>query len=286
MSAALLFLLFQSSAWTIAPSPVTVGDTVYLTRQFDTTPDVWARLRPLEATLELEPLVPPRWMFAEGELTVTYTIALFESGRRSIALPDIELVHADGQLETILGDTAWVEVVTLLPGGDTMVPPMPSQGPLVRQRTTSLPLVALLTAMVVGLIGWVVLRRRRGARPSIGEPEEPDEGPPIDVWVASGESRAVAAVMASRLRDVIAARIPEAGRHLHTEECIRAVLEADSGELARQVADALRALERARFSPAAPGDVLEVVDQAEAVIAALETAPGESTPSASTPAES
>jgi hypothetical protein len=56
------------------------------------------------------------------------------------------------------------------------------------------------------------------------------------------------------------------------------VLDADSGEMDRQVADTLRALERARFSPAAPGDVLEVVDQAESVIAALEAAPSEADP--------
>ncbi len=281
MNAALLILLLQSSAWTISPIPVTVGDTVYVTRRFDTTPDVWARLRPLQATLAMEPLVPPRWMYSEGELTVSYAIAMFESGRRSVAIPDIELVHADGRVQTIVGDTAWIEVVTVLPGGDSAVAPMPSQGPLVRRRTTPLPLVGLLTAMAAGIIVWALRRHRRGTRPSIEEPEEPAAGPPIDVWVASGESRAVAAVMAHRLRDAIAERIPQAGKHLHTEECIRAVLELDSGDVARQVAEALRALERARFSPAAPGDVLEVVDQAEAVITTLETAPSEAAPAES-----
>ncbi len=136
----------------------------------------------------------------------------------------------------------------------------------------------LLAALAVGLALWVFYRSRSGGRPSLQGRAEPSEGPPIDVWVASGESRAVAAVMARRLRDVIADRIPEAERHLHTEDCIRKVLDADSGEMARQVADTLRALERARFSPAAPGDVLEVVDQAESIIAALEAAPSEADP--------
>ena len=275
MNATLLFLLLQSSAWTISPSPVTVGDTVYLTRRFDTTPDVWARLRPLDPTAVMEPLIPPRWRYAEGELTVTYAIALFASGRRNIAIPDIELVHADGHVQTIVGDTAWVDVETVLPGGDSAFAPRPSQGPLVRRRTTGLPLAVLLATTVLVLAVWVLFRRRRSRRPAIEEQGEPPPGPPIDVWVASGESRAVATVMANRLRDVIADRIPEAGRHLHTEECIRTVLELGSGEMAGQVAEALRALERARFSPAAPADVLEVVDQAEAVIAALEVAPDE-----------
>ncbi len=125
MNATLLLLLLQSSAWTISPSAVTVGDTVYLTRRFETTPDVWARLHPLEATVGMEPLIPPRWRYAEGELTVTYAIALFASGRRSIALPDIELVHADGGVQTIVGDTARINVVTVLPAGDSALAPRP-----------------------------------------------------------------------------------------------------------------------------------------------------------------
>ncbi|MDH5550181.1 MAG: hypothetical protein OEZ42_09775, partial [Gemmatimonadota bacterium] len=96
--------------------------------------------------------------------------------------------------------------------------------------------------------------------------------PAIDAWVAAGESRAVAAVVANRLRDALARLIPEAARHLHAGECIRVVEERSLGEVGRELADVIRALERARFSPAAPADVLEVVDDAERVLRALQSA--------------
>jgi hypothetical protein len=219
----------------------------------------------------MEPLVPPQWTYAEGELVVTYTIALFDTGRHAVALPDIGLIDAEGRLRTVLGDTAWIDVVSVLPAQDSALAPMPSRAPFARRRTSVLPLVSLLGVTVLVVSVWALLRHRRGPQPELDDPEPPVAGPPIDVWVASGESRAVATVMANRLRDAIAERIPEAGRHLHTEACIRTVLAAEDASLAREVADVLRALERARFSPAAPGDVLEVVDQADAVLATLRT---------------
>ena len=276
MSIALLLLAAQASAWTISPRVVTIGDTIQVTRRFATTPDVWVRLRSLEPTFELEPLAPPRWAHSEGELTIVYTVAAFTPGRHAVAMPDIEFVHAGGELQIVVGDTAWIEIESVLPSGDSTVTPMPSQAPVARHRTTTTPLAGLVATFLLSTAAWVAVRRRRGRRPRFEEPDESVPGSPIDIWVASGESRAVAAVMADRLRDVIAERIPGAGRHLHTEECIEAVLESDHGDVGRQVAEVLRALERARFSPAAPGDVLEVVDLAEAAIAMLETPLGKS----------
>jgi hypothetical protein len=97
--------------------------------------------------------------------------------------------------------------------------------------------------------------------------------PPIDVWVATGESRAVAATVSSHFRQRLAERVPEAGSHLDTDECIQAVLASEIGDQAREIAGILRALERARFSPAAPGDVLDIVDQTEALLDRLGAVP-------------
>ncbi len=276
MSVTLLLLAAQTSAWTISPSVVTIGDTIQITRRFTTTPDVWVRLHPLESTLELEPLVLPRWAHSEGELTIVYSIAMFTPGRHGVPMPDIEIVHADGQLEIVVGDTAWIEVESVLPAEDPGVVPRPSQPPVARHRTSTMPLAGLLAAFLLTTGAWFTVRRRRGRRPRLEEADESVAGPPIDIWVASGESRAVAAVVADRLRNAIARRVPQASRHLHTEECIEAVLESERGDLGKQIAEVLRALERARFSPAAPADVLEVVDLAEAAITMLEAPRGES----------
>jgi hypothetical protein len=273
----LLLLLFQSpSSWTVAPLGVTVGDTIRLTRRVGATPDVRARLQPLGQAGALEALAPPQWFYSEGDLSILYVVSLFEPGRHDIPMPDVELVYADGRAETLAGDTAWIEVLSLLPSEDSAVAPMPSRGPIARPPTSLLPALALVAAALLGTLIWALIRWRPVRRPTPQRANSVRADPPIERWVAAGEPRAVAAVAADRLRRAIAEWLPEAGRHLHTEECIRIVLAQRQGDVGRQVADVLRTLERARFSPAASADVLDVVDSAEAVIAALASAPVES----------
>ncbi len=264
-------LLFQVSTWAVAPTGATVGDTVFLTREITATPDVRARLQPLERSAVLEPLASPRWSFTEGSLTVVYAVALFEPGRQVIALPAIELIYADGRAVTVTGDSAWVDIVSVLPAADTTLQPKPSQGPIGRARRDPLPAMLLVLGALSVLAAWGMLRRRRrGPRPTI-ESDIVVASPPLDLWVAAGESRAVATATADRLREQLALRIPHAERYLHTEECIAVLLQGDLGTTGTQLATVLRALERARFSPAAPGDVLEVVDEAERLITVLRT---------------
>jgi len=270
----LLVLLVQApSSWTVAPLGATVGDTVRLTRRVEATPDVRARLQPLGQAGALEPLAPPQWFYSEGELAILYVVSLFEPGRHGIPMPDVELVYADGRAETLAGDTAWIDVLSVLPSGDSAVAPVPSRGPIARRPTSPVPVVALVAAALLGTLLWALVRWRPVRRPTPPRVEGVRADPPIEQWVAAGEPRAVAAVAADRLRRAIAEWLPEASRHLHTEECIRVVLAKRQGDVGRQVADVLRTLERARFSPAASADVLDVVDSAEAVIAALAAAP-------------
>ena len=274
---ALLLLLFQApSSWTVTPLGATVGDTIRLTRRVAATPDVRARLLPLGQAGALEPLSPPQWFYSEGDLSILYVVSLFEPGRHGIPMPDVELVYADGRAETLAGDTAWIDVLSLLPSEDSAVAPMPSRGPIARPPTSLGPVVALVAAALLGTIIWALIRWRPVRRPTPRRLASVVADPPIEQWVAAGEPRAVAAVAADRLRRAIAEWLPEAGRHLHTEECIRVVLVQRQGDVGRQVADVLRALERARFSPAASADVLDVVDSAETVIGALAAAPIES----------
>lgn len=267
----LLLVAVQASTWTVAPAQPTVGDTVAIRRRVSVTAGTGARVIPLESNRLLTPLAPPRWSVAEGTLEVVYVVALFEVGRHAITMPDVELIDADGRREVVLGGSAVVDVTSVLADPET-AEPRPSLGPLAQHPTSPIPVVIAVLIVLAGLSLWVGVRRRTSPRPGPLGVEGADVAPPLDAWVAGGESRAVASVVASRLRDALARLIPEAGRHLHAGECIRVIEERSLGEVGRELTDVIRALERARFSPAAPADVLEVVDNAERVLRALESA--------------
>ena len=266
-----LLLVIQASAWTVMPTQPTVGDTVVISRRVSVAAGTGAQVPPLESSALLTPLAPPRWSVSEGSLEVAYTVALFESGRHTISMPDVVLVDAAGRRQVLGSGTVVVDVASVLVEPET-AEPRPSLGPLAHTRVTLIPLIASVLIVLAALIMWGGVRRRTNARPLPFGVEGETVAPAIDAWVAAGESRAVAAVVANRLRDALARLIPEAGRHLHAGECIRVVEERSLGEVGRELADVIRALERARFSPAAPADVLEVVDDAERVLRALQSA--------------
>lgn len=267
----ILLLAFQTSAWTVAPIQPTVGDTVIISRRVSVAAGTGAQVPLLESSTFLTPLAPPRWSVSEGTLEVAYTVALFETGPHTVIMPDVELVDRAGRREILAGGRVVIDVASVLVDPET-AEPRPSLGPLAQAPVTPVPVIALVLSVIAALVLWVGARRRTDPRPSPLGVEGEVVGPPIDAWVAAGESRAVAAVVAHRLRETLARLVPEAGRHLHAGECIRVVEAQDLGEVGRELADVIRALERARFSPAAPADVLEVVDDAERVLQGLATA--------------
>jgi hypothetical protein len=255
--------VLQLSTWVVSPVYVTVGDTVRLVRRISAAPDVQARLRPLSSTPALEPLTQPRAAYAEGDLTMLYSVALFEPGRHAIAMPAAELLYPDGRVETIPGDTAWIEVTSVIPAQDTLPTPRAAAEPLVRNPSRVIPLLVLFGLVLGAAAAWGVARRRTRPRPGPDGVDVELAEPPIERWVTAGESRAVAAVTADRLREHIAQLIPRAGRHLDTEECLRVLNDEVPEWPLRETGDVLRALERARFAPAVPSDVVEVVEQAD-----------------------
>jgi hypothetical protein len=255
--------VLQMSTWVVSPVYVTVGDTVRLVRRVNAAPDVQARLRPLSATPALEPLTRPRAAYAEGDLTMLYTVALFEPGGHAIAMPPAELLHPDGRVETIPGDTAWIEVASVIPAEDTLPMPRAAADPLVRNPSGVIPLLVLFGFVLGAAAAWGVARRRTRPRPGPGDVEIEPAEPPIERWATAGESRAVAAVTADRLRQHIAQLIPRAGRHLDTEECLHVLNDEVPEWPLRETGEVLRALERARFAPAVPSDVVDVVEQAD-----------------------
>ncbi|MFQ6045617.1 MAG: hypothetical protein ACE5PT_04560 [Gemmatimonadales bacterium] len=269
-------LLAQSMDWVAVPETVAVGDTVLLLRDIAVAPNVEWQVRALEASRTVEPLTDPLARYAESRLTVAYRVAAFAPGRIPVVMPDLEVVHPDGDIEVIVGDTAWVQVRSVLPAADSLLEPMPALDPIERRRRTTSPLAMLAGTVLLLVVTWGWLRKRARSRTQPDEWEEEETmSPPLDTWVAAGELRAVATVATDRLRSHLARAVPGAGRHLATEEVL-ALLERQRPEWPlREVGGVLRALERARFAPAIKDDLLSLVDQARSLedrLVELETA--------------
>ncbi len=269
IAAALVLALAQASVWSVWPPSVTVGDTVRITRRIAAEPGVRSHVKPLLSSAAFEPLTDPVVGFSEGAVVVRYTLAVFEPRRLAVAMPEIELVHPDGVIERVSGDTAWVTVLSVLPDQDTLPPPRPSLGPVPRQPKRPEVIAFLVIAVTAGTALWGVMRRRTQPRPTwssrISEPTEV----PLLKWIESGESRAVVAAVADGLRRCIESTLPEAGKQLSTDECV-AVLQSQRPEWpVRQIDHVLRSLDRARFAAAVPSDVIELARRADALTESL-----------------
>jgi len=260
------------ATWAAAPASVTVGDTVSLTRVLPASPRVRARPQPLPSTPVVEPLADPVVELRGDVLVLRYAVAVFEPGEQRIAMPQVELLYPDGNTETVLGDTAVVRVRWVLPAGDSLPPPRPSLAPLPRPRRSAAPVVVLLSLVVAGAGAWALARTRVEPRPGLPA-EGPDERAageaPLRAWVDAGELRAAATALASQLRQAIAGWEPAAEAGLPTEALLAVLRLRCPGWPLAELEDGLRALERARFAPAVPHDVLALADQVGQLIERL-----------------
>jgi len=267
---AALLAALQAGTWTVSPVAPSVGDTVVIWRAFPGATSV--RVRPLAGTATIEPLADPSSLPARGGVVVRYAVAAFAPGAHALAMPDLDVLHPDGVAETVPGDTARVTVVSVLPPGDSLPAPQPSLGPLPRAAPRLLPLGLLIAAALGSGVTWLSLRRRRGARPGRVPPVEKRSPAPIARWMAAGEARAVAAVAAERLRRAIARVEPRAHAALDDVECLALLGELRPAWPLDELRETLSGLERARYAPAIPADVLAVAEQAEEMATALERA--------------
>ena len=272
MSPIALFLLLQTAGWTVAPATIAVGDTVWLSRTVGASANVTVRLEPLEPSAAVQPLAPPRWSYAEGTVSITYVLAVFEPGQQTVPIPAVELALPGGRTEVLPAASVTVDVRSVLPAPGARVEPKASRAPVPREPRTWLPVIVLPGATLLLTIAAARFVRRREPRPA--PPGLPGEEPPVPIeeWIAAGESRAVATVVALRLRQIVAETAPRADAPADAEGCARLLEVSDGGKAARDLAGVLRALERARFSPAAPADVHEVVDEAERAVHAYRAA--------------
>lgn len=268
-----LLALAQVATWSVTPDAPTVGDTIWLVRRASAPAGVQARLRPLHAGAVIEPLAGPRARYTEGTLSLLYTVAVFEPGTHRVAMPAVELLYPDGRVANLAGGTVVLRVRSVLPTRGGRAEPKPSLGPLARRPTRAVPLMMLVGAALAFTVAWGIARRRTRPRPL--RPPEPAGAvtPSIDRWVAAGEPRAVAAVTTERVRRRIAGLVPAAGGALDTEQFLAVVRDQRPAWPVERLADLLHSLERARFAPAVPSDVMIVVDQAELLLQSLEPAP-------------
>ena len=249
------------ATWAAAPASVTVGDTVYLTRTLPASPQVRVRPQPLASTAVVEPLADPVVELLGDVLVLRYAVAVFEPGVQRIAMPQVELFYPDGNTETVLGDTALVRVRSVLPPGDSVPPPRTSLAPLPRPRRSGTAAVMLVSLVVAGTGAWVIVRKRVGPRPRPLEAIAPAVTAPLRAWVEAGELRAAAAALADQLRRTIAGLEPGAEAGLPTEALLAVLRRRCPGWPLAEIEDVLHALERARFAPAVPHDVLSLGEQ-------------------------
>jgi hypothetical protein len=195
-------------------------------------------------------------------VAVRYAVALFEPGEQRIAMPAVELLYPDGNSETILGDTAVVTVGSVLPPGDTLPEPRPSLAPVPRPRRSRAPFLLLAGLVALGSGAWALTRRRVRPRPGVPEDGPQAEEPPLRTWVEAGELRAAAASVTERLRQALERLEPDAGAGLPTDALLAVLrLRRPSWPLS-EIEELVHALERVRFAPAVPDDVLILEEQA------------------------
>jgi hypothetical protein len=262
---ALLLLAQGPATWTAVPDSATVGDTIYLSRMLPAPAGATARAQPLSRTATLEPLADPVVERQGALLTLRYAVAVFAPGPQAIPMPPVELFYADGTSETILGDTARVRLRSVLPTGDSLPPPQPSLGPLARPIRRLEPVALLATAVIALSALWAVARRRVGPRATRPGTVTATAMAPVDSWVAAGELRAVATRMSLALRHELAAREPLAGAALSTDDCLAVLQRERPAWPLGDIADVLHTLDRARFAPAVPQDVMALAAQARTI---------------------
>ena len=200
---ALLLFMMQAQVWTVAPSFVTVGDTVRVTRRVSAPPDVRSAVLPLAPTDDYVPLSSPIVAYSEGDVVVRYVLAFFDTGVHPVVMPDLELSFGDGSVDVVPGDTAWVTVSSVLPSEGDMPPPKASLGPFARSERNLTPAILIAAVLLVSLVIWALLRRRTTERPLwSGSAQQPIEVP-LQQWIMAGESKAAVGVVYDRLRDAI-----------------------------------------------------------------------------------
>ncbi len=264
-------LVAQSGVWRVSPETVTVGDTITITAEFTVPPENDLKAPSFESSDLFQLLEMPELSARGNTVMVTYRMAFFVQGEHTITLPALEVLDRSGSSDSIAAGSVTVHVASVLPAGDSLPEPKGSRSPIARPVRKPEPLVAFMMAALALTAGWGVLRRRKRTIPApvaVREVVKPD----LASWIASGEPRAVASVVAERLREFLAGVDPGLDRSLSTEECIAVLEQTDADLPVRELTGLLRTLDRARFAPAVASEVEELVRRVDEVMGELEPA--------------
>jgi hypothetical protein len=197
MSLLLLLALQQ------APLPQ-VGDTIWLVRTIPAPVGRVARVAPWNPEGAVEALGPGMLVRRGDSLELRYPAVGWLPGSHTVEVPGPVLVSPDGTTDSLPPATLTVTIASVLPTlpGDSLPAAQPEAAPILRPIQTAVPVLVLLLLAVLLLIPVHFWWRKRGRpipAPSTGEAPLPPTLP-LAHWMAAGESRAVLAAAAARLR--------------------------------------------------------------------------------------
>ncbi|HUR94729.1 MAG TPA: hypothetical protein VMY76_09110 [Gemmatimonadales bacterium] len=236
----------------------TVGDTIWVGRTVSLPAGATLRPADWDAPEPIERLGPPRVTPRGDSVDVSYPIVIWRTGPLAVELPGPLRLGAGGTIDSLPPLTLSLVVRSVLPSAsiDSAIAPQPRAEFVPRSSTSIGPLLVLLAASALLLAPLYWWWRRRGPpRPRPALPIAPVTRAPLERWADAGETRAVAAAATTRLRDLIAARIPAAHPGLDTEHLLGAVAVRSDWPLA-ELGDLLRSLDEARFGDRAFPDAI------------------------------
>ena len=252
-------------AGVLQSGPPTVGDTLWL--RYEVTVPAGRTIRAADWTPEdpVELLGPPRVVVRGGSAEIAYPVVIWRAGPHAVSTPGPLLLGAEGRVDSLPPRVFNLTIASVLPAvrPDTGLRPQPRAEFVVRgARSPWALVVALLTAaLLLAPLHWW-WRRRGSPRPLKRAEAGGSAGPPFDRWADAGETRAVAAAAAGRLRALLARRVEGAHAGLDTEAVLARVTEARPLWPHEELGDLLRALDQARFGERAFPDAIALARSA------------------------
>ncbi|MGE0353005.1 MAG: hypothetical protein AB7I33_03535 [Gemmatimonadales bacterium] len=231
----------------------TVGDTIWVTRTVrvpagdSVRPAAWSLEGPVQVLGKAEVVL------ARDAARIRYPMVAWEPGTHHVEVPGPVLVSPSGMEDSLRSESVTLVVRSVLPADrpDTALPVQPPAGLVPRPVVSALPVVILSGLAVLLLIPVHWYWRRRGPRVEV--PPPPVEREPLDDtvrrWLEAGERRAVAGVAMDRLRQVVAASVPEAGEGLDLETCLAVVEQARPSWPLDELRRVLTGLDTVRYAP-------------------------------------
>ncbi len=243
----------------------TVGDTIWLERRVPAAPGTEVRAAPWSPAGDLELIGRPVIRREGSEVVVAYPAAAWRPGTHLLDLPGPILIRPDGRSDSLPPERRIVEVASVLPAGrdPARLPVQPPARILPRSVTSPLPVLILVPLAAILFGGLVWFRGRRGP------PVPPVAGAapvlaPVEVasWIEAGELRAVAALAAREIRQVLARLVPAAQPGLDSRRLGVVLAEHRPTWPVAAITATLLELERTAYGDAEPEDALELFERA------------------------